>query len=281
MIHPSPAIITRADTPISDCVKLMKEHDVGSLLIIKNDIEGELIGIFTERDLVKKIIEIQYGNHWHQSVSTVMTSPVLTLDISEFDQAAAMMLKQGIRHIPVTVSDSFNKKRLVGVISMRDLFRNYVVQKETLQDRENVSKPTKKIPFTFALVTENDFFARFITEVFLAFIAKDIKRISFKEINSNNQCDAYILDLDSFLDNSQISENTKKDEKYQWSKQIKDVNKNSEIKLVIIVLDPSKHSSALTGVLEKLEKSKKFLVFKKPIEVSQLVFKLQTFEQDG
>ena len=44
MIQPSPAVVVRADTPIADCVQLMIEHGVGSVLVVSDDIRQELLG---------------------------------------------------------------------------------------------------------------------------------------------------------------------------------------------------------------------------------------------
>src|SRR4051812_4203750 len=101
MIHPSPVLAVRAETPIADCIQMMKDSRVGSLLIVSDDIEYKLLGIFTERDLLKRIHLIQEGSHWKKPIHTVMTHPVFTIDLENLNDAPKIMVKNGIRHLPV------------------------------------------------------------------------------------------------------------------------------------------------------------------------------------
>ena len=55
----SPVLSARADSPIADCVRLMRNQRVGALLITSANDVGELVGIFTERDLLERIELIQ------------------------------------------------------------------------------------------------------------------------------------------------------------------------------------------------------------------------------
>ena len=120
-IHPSPALGVSAHTPIGDCVRLMRDRSVGSLLIMSHQDPGQLVGIFTERDLLKWVDEIQHGGHWEKPVAHLMSKPVVTLPISRFDEAAALMIEKRFRHLPIIYDDPANRGQIAGVISMRDL----------------------------------------------------------------------------------------------------------------------------------------------------------------
>ncbi|MFN7685462.1 MAG: CBS domain-containing protein [Oligoflexia bacterium] len=71
MIRPSPALCVSSHTPIADCVRLMRSRDVGSLLVMSTSRPDELVGIFTERDLLKWVDKIQQGGHWEKPVALV------------------------------------------------------------------------------------------------------------------------------------------------------------------------------------------------------------------
>lgn len=116
----------RADEPISQCVKLLREHGIGALIVLSDDKKEDVVGIFTERDLVRHLELIQRGAFWDTPVRTVMTSDIRTIKISELHLAPKLMAMHHFRHLPV-VEESKGRKRLVGVLSMRDVFR-YVMQ---------------------------------------------------------------------------------------------------------------------------------------------------------
>jgi CBS-domain-containing membrane protein len=100
----------------------MRDHDVGSVLVVRASQPHDLLGIFTERDLIHRVDEIEHGGYWEKAVSTVMTQPVITLSVNELARAAEVMMKKGIRHLPVVYEDENRMQHIAGVISMRDLF---------------------------------------------------------------------------------------------------------------------------------------------------------------
>lgn len=128
-VEPTPALMVSSHSSISDCVRKMREHRVGSLLVTAYDDEDRLVGIFTERDLLKWIDEVQHGGHWDKPVEHLMSKPVTTIRLSELDRAAEVMVRGGFRHLPVIDVDG-NQERVLGVISMRDLLRELVMSRE-------------------------------------------------------------------------------------------------------------------------------------------------------
>jgi CBS domain-containing protein len=112
----------RADATIAECVTLLREHSVGALVVLTDDKNEEICGIFTERDIVRHLELIQRGGFWDTPVRTVMTAGVVKLDISEIERAPRLMAEHHIRHLPVVTKEK-GRERLVGVLSMRDIFR--------------------------------------------------------------------------------------------------------------------------------------------------------------
>jgi CBS domain-containing protein len=126
MIHPKPALIVRADTSIGDCVHLMKDRNSGSVLVVSDDGQSELIGIFTERDLLRMVKLVDEGHHLTKPVRTVMTKKVKTIELSRLHEALELMVAHGFRHLPVVVKEKDGTVRIEGVISMRDIVRQLV-----------------------------------------------------------------------------------------------------------------------------------------------------------
>jgi CBS domain-containing protein len=112
----------RADLPISECVRILRDHSVGALVVVSDDREESIVGIFTERDLVRHIELIHRGRFWESAVRTVMTARVHTITVAQISEAPRIMARHHIRHLPV-VEEVKGRKRLVGVLSMRDVFR--------------------------------------------------------------------------------------------------------------------------------------------------------------
>jgi CBS domain-containing protein len=93
----------------------MSVGHVGSVLVLDG---GSLIGIFTERDILRAL-----GAHPNadsartSSVSKGMTrDPVTIGPDASVGEALDLMLSRGFRHLPVMQDDE-----VLGVISMRDL----------------------------------------------------------------------------------------------------------------------------------------------------------------
>jgi len=104
---------------------MMRDRNVGSLLIMSPSQPEELVGIFTERDLLKWIDEIQHGGHWTKPVAHLMSRHLKTITASKLSdsvtEAAELMLTHKIRQLPVVHDAPRTREHLIGVISMRDV----------------------------------------------------------------------------------------------------------------------------------------------------------------
>jgi CBS domain-containing protein len=93
----------------------MVELRSSSLVISEHD---RLVGIMTERDMVKAMADGVDATVAH--VRDYMTkTPVSALPDTSVEEATQVMLERGFRHLPVVDDD----KRLVGIVSIRDLAR--------------------------------------------------------------------------------------------------------------------------------------------------------------
>lgn len=118
----SPVASVRADTPIEQCVRIMRDRGIGALVVVSDNAKEEIVGIFTERDLLKEIELIHKGNFWANPIRAIMTSRVKTISPDELDQAPEIMASLNIRHLPIVTKEK-GRTRVVGVVSMRDIFR--------------------------------------------------------------------------------------------------------------------------------------------------------------
>lgn len=99
-------------TTVAEAATVMGERRIGSALVMDGD---RLIGIFTERDIVRAL-----GEHFDaagHAVSEWMTpDPVTVPPSTPAEEALGTMLDRGFRHLPVA-----DGARVVGIVSMRDL----------------------------------------------------------------------------------------------------------------------------------------------------------------
>ena len=108
-------------TTIAEAASLMAQRRVGSTLVVDGQ---RLLGIFTERDIVKALS--QDASATHQAIGHWMTrNPQTISSDATVDQALRRMLDGGFRHLPVV-----DDERMVGMISMRDLSRAQVAHGE-------------------------------------------------------------------------------------------------------------------------------------------------------
>lgn len=103
---------------VKEAAALMKKNSVGSLLVGGDD---NLIGIVTETDVVQKSVAEDQNPHT-TLIESIMSYPIMTIESDRSaTEAADTMVQNGIRHLAVT-----EKERVVGLLSMRDLFQSIV-----------------------------------------------------------------------------------------------------------------------------------------------------------
>jgi CBS domain-containing protein len=113
--------VAESDT-VAAVARRMAELHVGAILVLHND---ELRGLFSERDLMKRVV-LERLDPERTPVSKVMSTALATVDeLASLEDAMELMQVNNCRHLPVTRGSS-----VVGFLSMRDLM-NYELTRKT------------------------------------------------------------------------------------------------------------------------------------------------------
>ena len=118
-----PAVSVPHDATVEEAVKVMVKHRIGAVIVLKGK---ELVGIFSERDILDKII-LAHKDPAKTRVFAVMTSPVLAVPGNTDDaEAAERMTEHHIRHLPILDEE----KKVVGMVSLRGVMEERIADLE-------------------------------------------------------------------------------------------------------------------------------------------------------
>lgn len=114
----------RADVSQSvlELVQAMVDRNIGAVPVLQ---DGELVGIFSERDLMRRVVGagLDAGS---TRVGEVMTEDPLTVGPSEdVETCMVLMRRHGFRHLPICEG-----KLLKGLVSLRDILLHDLNEKD-------------------------------------------------------------------------------------------------------------------------------------------------------
>ncbi len=112
------------DASVQDAVRTMVDGGVGSVLVMD---EGRLKGLFTERDLMRRVAYAGLDPA-ETPVRDKMTTEIATVAPTlRVDEAMSLCTDRRLRHLPVYENDE-----LVGIVSLGDL------TKAAVQDQQHI-----------------------------------------------------------------------------------------------------------------------------------------------
>ena len=111
------------DESVFNALSKMVEYNVGSLLVTQ---EGKLLGLFTERDYVRKVVQEKYTSD--NPVELFLNQNVLfvTPDTTIQD-SMKLMTSERTRHLPV-----LENNEIVGIISIGDVIKAMIREKDDM-----------------------------------------------------------------------------------------------------------------------------------------------------
>ncbi len=110
------------ERPVQDAVRLMAERQVGAVLLVE---ANRLVGIFSERDLVRRVVARSLPLDRTQ-LRTVMTPDPITATPDDARMSAIEKMRAaGCRHLPI-----LQEGRVVDMLSIRDLLFAEIAERE-------------------------------------------------------------------------------------------------------------------------------------------------------
>jgi CBS domain-containing protein len=115
IMRPGFLISVGRDATVSEAVREMAANNVGIVAVLEGD---KLIGLFSERDVVRRVVDCGFDPGL-TPVRDVMTTDLVVAEADEDYQSAMRKMDQAnIRHLPVV-----NEGKLLSMLSIRDLMR--------------------------------------------------------------------------------------------------------------------------------------------------------------
>ncbi len=123
ILHGRALFSAEAGETVAQVAARMAALNVGAILVL--DTQGDLRGVFSERDLMKRVV-VEGLDPERTRVEHVMTTDLTKAEESDtLEQAMELMRRCGCRHLPV-----MRDGRAAGFISMRDLML-YELERKT------------------------------------------------------------------------------------------------------------------------------------------------------
>jgi CBS domain-containing protein len=115
-------ISAEAHQTVLEVSGMMVEHNIGAVPVLQ---DGRLTGIFSERDLMSRVV-VAGKDPAHTQVKEVMTDDPLTVAPSDaLETCMTLMKRHGFRHLPACAG-----RELKGIVSLRDIILHDLDEKD-------------------------------------------------------------------------------------------------------------------------------------------------------
>jgi CBS domain-containing protein len=120
----SKVITIDANATVKEAARLMNRHEIGSLIALQ---KGQVVGIMTERDLLKKVVE-QSKNPAKTKVHEIMSKRLFVgTPNMEIPDAVRLMLQKKIKKLPIVVEG-----KIVGLVTLTDVARTTRIEPQMI-----------------------------------------------------------------------------------------------------------------------------------------------------
>ncbi|WP_419907188.1 diguanylate cyclase [Hoeflea sp.] len=173
----------QATQSLFDAAHILCAYNIGALPVVGH--EDNILGIISERDLVRSIVEFQDG-YFQKSVADIMTTDVITCALDDpMDDVYELMVEKKIRHMPVVKGE-----KLHAMLSIRDFeFAHRRLMSQSLVD--SLTGVPNSQYLTDILDAEFNRYRRFHTPLSVAVVKVD-RYSEISETEGSAACDSLL-----------------------------------------------------------------------------------------
>ena len=111
------------EVTLGEAIKMLAEKKIGALIVL--DASNEILGIFSERDVITALGKLTTEQALHRPVREFMTDKVIVCERnSGISAVMSSMIEKRIRHLPVVTKDN----DLEGIVSIGDVLKQRIVE---------------------------------------------------------------------------------------------------------------------------------------------------------
>jgi IMP dehydrogenase len=111
-----------AGSSVEDAIHLMHSSKISALIVKERD---KIVGIFTERDVVRAYIGKMEKRFREVPLRDTMTTDLIVAELEDdLSDIMSVMVEKNIRHLPVV--DGSDRGKVIGMLSIRDIIQTQV-----------------------------------------------------------------------------------------------------------------------------------------------------------
>jgi CBS domain-containing protein len=107
---------------VYELARAMVDRNIGAVPVLQ---DGELVGIFSERDLMRRVVVESRDPHTTLVVEVMTQDPLTVGPDEDVETCMVLMRRHGFRHLPIC-----DGKILKGMVSLRDIMLHDLSDKE-------------------------------------------------------------------------------------------------------------------------------------------------------
>jgi len=119
----SAVIVVNPEAGVIEALEIMAQRNIGAILVLS--LNGDLAGIFSERDFARKIILKGYSCESSKVREMMTTNIVCAEPATTIADCMKLMTDNHFRHLPIKENG-----KVVGVVSIGDVVKALIQEKE-------------------------------------------------------------------------------------------------------------------------------------------------------
>ena len=136
-------VIGQRDMPIPEAARLMREHHVGTLVVVDDTVLGRIVvGLLTDRDIVTSIVAKDVNPSLLTVGDAMATSLVTAREDDSLIDVLQAMQQAGVRRLPITDP----KGVLIGLVALDDVLE--IVAEELQRMVQVIAAGRRREPLT-------------------------------------------------------------------------------------------------------------------------------------